>query len=224
MSDYIPTNDGHFQAWANNFMAYADGHLADLGLAAGDLTELANMQTDFNAKMTVHITARQAAQSACQAKDGSRREFKSALRQLVRQLQVSGAVRDSEREALGITVADTIRTANTAEITTRPIGAVDTSQRLRHKIRFADESTPTRRAKPAQILGCEIWVKVLPAGQAPPIGADGLSFVFMDTASPHTVEYGGGDGGKMAHYMLRWVKRGGRKGPWSETISATITA
>ena len=224
MADYIPDTDGQFAAWANNFMAYADGHLADLGLVAADLTELANMQADFNAKMTVHITAQQAAQSACQAKDSSRKEFKSALRHLVRQLQVSDDVRDSEREALGITVADTIRTANTAEITTRPIGVVDTSQRLRHKIRFADETTPTRRAKPAGIMGCEIWVKVLPAGEAPPIDADELSFVFMDTASPHTVQYDGADSGKMAHYMLRWVKRGGRKGPWSETISATITA
>lgn len=224
MADYIPDTDSTFQVWANNFMDYANGHLADLGLTAADLVELSNMQADYNVRMKTHITARQAARSACQAKDGSRREFKSALRHLVRQLQVSDAVDDPEREALGITVADSTRTANTAEITTRPIGAVDTSERLRHKIRFADESTPTRRAKPAGIMGCEIWVKVLPTGEPPPMDADGFSFVFMDTASPHTVEYEGGDGGKMAHYMLRWVKRGGRKGPWSETISATITA
>ena len=31
-------------------------------------------------------------------------------------------------------------------------------------------------------------------------------------------------GGKTAHYMLRWVKTSGEKGPWSETVSATITA
>jgi len=224
MADYIPDTDGQFAAWANNFMGYADGHLADLGLTAADLVQLSNMQADFNAKMTAHITARAAAQSARQAKDSSRNEFKSALRQLVRQLQVSPDVDDPEREALGITVADTIRTVNIGEITTRPIGQVDTNQRLRHKIRFVDEATPTRRAKPAGIMGCEIWVKVLPAGEAPPAGGDELSFVFMDTASPHTVEYDGADGGKMAHYMLRWVKRGGQKGPWSETVSATITA
>jgi len=222
MSDYIPVADGGFQVWANNFMGYANSHPADLGLAAADLTQLSNMQTDFNAKMTANIAAHQAAQSARQAKDTSRNEFKSAIRQLVRQLQVSGDVDDPERKLLGITVADKIRTANTAAITTRPIGQVDTGQRLRHKIRFADETTPTRKAKPAGIMGCEIWVRVLPAGSAAPGGADGLSFVFMDTASPHTVEYDGDDGGKMAHYMLRWVKKGGTKGPWSETISATI--
>ena len=211
MADYIPANDGQFGAWANNLMDYASGHLADLGLIAGDLTELINMQADYNAKITEHITARQTAQSARQAKDDSRNEFKSAIRRLVRQLQVSGNVDDPQREAMGITVADTIRTANTAEITTRPIGRVDTSQRLRHKIRFVDEATSTKRAKPKGIMGCEIWVKVLAAGAAAPISGDELSFVFMDTASPHIVEYDGNDGGKMAHYMLRWVKAAARK-------------
>lgn len=224
MADYIPDADSEFGAWADNLMGYANGHLAELGLVAGDLVDLSGLQADFNAKMTGHIAARQAAQSARQAKDGSRNEFKTALRKLVRQLQVSSDVDDSEREAMGITVADTIRTANTGEITTRPIGRVDTGQRLRHKIRFVDEATPTKRAKPKGIMGCEIWVKVLAAGAAAPAGGDELSFVFMDTASPHTVDYDGADGGKTAHYMLRWVKSGGQKGPWSETISATITA
>ena len=156
MADYIPIADGAFGAWADNLMGYTNDHLADLGLVAGDVAELLAMQADFNGKMTAHIAARQAAQSARQAKDDSRREYKSALRHLVRQLQVSDAVDDPKREALGITVVDAIRTANTAAITTRPIGQVDTSQRLRHKIRFVDEATPTRRAKPKGIMGCEI--------------------------------------------------------------------
>jgi len=223
MADYIPTNDAEFQAWADNFMSYTGGHLADLGLGAGDLAELAGLQTDFNSKLTAHVAARQAAKAARQAKDDSRDDYKTALRRLVRKLQVSDSVDDPEREALGITVPDRIRTANTGEITTRPVGQVDTSQRLRHTIRFTDETTPTRRAKPSGIMGCEIWVKVLPVGESAPSDPSVFSFVFMDTSSPHTVEYDGVDGGKTAHYILRWVKRGGRKGPWSETITATIT-
>ncbi len=34
----------------------------------------------------------------------------------------------------------------------------------------------------------------------------------------------GEDGGKTAHYMLRWVATTGEKGPWRETASATIGA
>ena len=60
---------------------------------------------------------------------------------------------------------------------------VDTSQRLRHELSFADEATPTR-----------------------------------------TGTLGGADGGKTAHYMLRWENTRGEPGPWSETASATIGA
>ena len=173
--------------------------------------------------MPANVTAQQAAQSARQAKDDSRDALESLIRALVKRLQVSSAVDDTERAALGITVSDKIRTA-AGDITTRPIGVVDTSQRLRHEIRFSDEATPTKRAKPAGVMGCEIWVKVLPAGEAAPSGADGLSFLSLDTASPYIAEYDGANGGKTAHYMLRWVKSSGDKGPWSETVSATITA
>jgi len=224
MPDYIPRSDTEFQAWLANFVTYANAHVADLGLAPGDIIPISTGQTDFEAKMTDNFTAQQAAQSARQAKDASRDQLESLIRQLVRQLQASGDVDDAERAALGITIPDTIRTTAAGGISTRPIGAVDTSQRLRHEIRFSDEATPTSRAKPAGIMGCEIWVKVAAVGEAAPSSADELSFISMDTASPYIVEYDGSDGGKTAHYMLRWVKSSGEKGPWSETISATITA
>jgi hypothetical protein len=32
------------------------------------------------------------------------------------------------------------------------------------------------------------------------------------------------DGDKKAHYLLRWVNTRGDKGPWSETVTATIAA
>jgi len=188
------------------------------------MAPIATGRTDFDARMAANFSAQQAAQSARQAKDASRDQLESLIRQLVRQLQASGDVDNSERAALGITVPDTIRTTAVGGISTRPIGAVDTSQRLRHEIRFTDEATPTSRAKPAGIMGCEIWVKVSATGEAAPASADELSFLSMDTASPYVAEYDGANGGKTAHYMLRWVKSGGEKGPWSETISATITA
>ena len=181
-------------------------------------------RADFDAKMTANVTAQQTAQSARQAKDDSRDALESLVRTLVKQLQASPDVDDTERAALGITVRDKIRTAVAGDITSRPVGVVDTSQRLRHEIRFSDEATPTRRAKPKGVMGCEIWVKVTAPGEPSPVSADELSFVTLDTATPYTAEYDGKDGGKTAHYMLRWVKSSGDKGPWSETVSATITA
>jgi hypothetical protein len=222
--DYIPRSDTEFQAWATNFITYASVHAVELGIDPADMVTLGANFTDFADKMVANVAAQQAAQAARQAKDDSRDTLESAIRQLVRQLQVSGDVDDSERAALGITIPDTVRTPSTGGIDTRPIGMVDTSQRLRHEIRFVDEATPTSRAKPAGVMGCEIWVKIAAQAEAPPADPDELGFVAMDTASPYIAEYDGANGGKTAHYMLRWCKSGGEKGPWSETISATITA
>ena len=223
MADYIPRSDEDFQAWAENFDVYASAHTAELGLLPADLMPITGGRTDFDAKMTANVAAQQTAQSTRQAKDDSRDTLESAIRELVRRLQASAAVDDTERAALGITVRDTTPTTPTGGIDTRPVGVVDTSQRLRHEIRFTDEATPTSRAKPAGIMGCEIWVKVA-AQNEPPADPSELSFVGLDTASPYVVEYGGENGGKTAHYMLRWVRSDNEKGPWSETVSATITA
>jgi len=86
-------------------------------------------------------------------------------------------------------------------------------------IAFMDEATPTSKAKPDGVMGAEIWVK---CGDAPP--TDPSQCGFLDTKTPYVAESPGTDGGKVAHYMLRWVNTRGEKGPWSETVSATIGA
>jgi hypothetical protein len=55
---------------------------------------------------------------------------------------------------------------------------VGASQRLRHTICSTDETTPTRRAKPAGVIGAEIWVKV---DGPPPVE---LEFLAVDTRAP----------------------------------------
>ena len=139
----------------------------------------------------------------------------------MRRLQASPAVSDEERKALGITVRDTTPTGISAAVAaaTRPVGMVSTAQRLRHEIRFFDEATPTSRAKPDGVMGCEIWVKI---GTTPPADSSECTFLALDTASPYTAEYPGAAAGKTAYYMLRWVTTRGDKGPWSETLAATI--
>ena len=58
----------------------------------------------------------------------------------------------------------------------------------------------------------------------PPTGPSELSFLSVDTRTPYVADFPGEDGGKTAHYMLRWVATTGEKGPWSETATATIGA
>ena len=59
------------------------------------------------------------------------------------------------------------------------------------------------------------------ATRPPPTPAS-AAFLALDTATPYVAAYEGKDANKTAHYMLRWATRAGDKGPWSETVSATI--
>jgi len=220
MPDYIPASDAEFNAWQANFVNYANLNLANLGLVILDLTSIFSAQAAWTPSLTAHIAAQANAQSARATKDANRTALEVLIRALVRRLQASPSVSDAEREALGITVPDTGATA-AATPTTRPICQVDTAQRLQHTIDFTDESTPTRKAKPAGVLGAEIWVKI---GPTPPVDPGELTFLAVDTRSPYTRDYPGSEGGKQAHYMLRWVNTRGETGPWSETATATIGA
>lgn len=219
MADYIPGPDANFNAWLANFVTYANANLAALGLVAADMTPVTTSQTAWSTGFTNHIAAKAAAMAAKQTKDETRAAVVAAVRPLVRRLQASASVSDAERAALGITVPSASGTIGAP--TSRPLVSVECGQRLQHTLRFVDENTPTKKAKPAGTMGVEIWNKV---GTTPPAGESELRFVAVDTNAPFVVNFESADGTKTAYYWLRWVSPTGERGPWSEQASATIAA
>jgi hypothetical protein len=99
-----------------------------------------------------------------------------------------------------------------------------TGQRLTHQLRLVDESTPTRRARPAGVLGAEVWVKLVDADTPAPSDPAALTFLTMTTRPSFRAEFKAGEGGKTAVSMARWVNTRGEKGPWSEITTATVAA
>lgn len=224
MPDYIPRSDVDFLNWAQTFSTYLEAHAGPLDIEPPTLMAIQSKVSAFSTTYAHHLTAGQAASAAKEAKNVSRSAAEEAIRTLVRQIQANPKVDDGLRAGLGIRVRDRIRSLarSRRKLSSRPIAVVDASRRYRHEILFMDESTPTSRAKPKGVMGCEIWVAVKAANEAPPANASEYTFVAMDTATPYMVEYTGDEVGKTAHYLLRWVKTNGEKGPLSETVSATI--
>lgn len=219
MADYIPGPDGNFQAWQANFVTYANANLAALGLVAADMTPVTAAQATWTTAFPAHVAAVNAAKAAKAAKDEARRAYVAVIRPLVRRLQASALVSNPEREALGITVA-----ASGSPIgppTTAPACTIECGNRLQQVLRFVDSTTPTRKAKPAGVLGVEIWNKV---GTTPPSGESDLRFVAVDTAAPYVMNFDAADGGKTNYVWMRWVSPTGERGPWSEQAQATIAA
>lgn len=218
MPDYIPNSDADFNTWQANFQKYAASNLAALGLTAADLAPITTAQSTWATAYSAHIATQAAAKGASQTKNSARESYETFLRPLVQRIQAQ-PIADSHRAGLGVNVSTTKRTP-TGVPETSPVATVDTSHRLRHTVNFNDQKTPTRRAKPEGVMGCEIWVKV---GDPAPTDPTQLHFLATDTATPYMAEYDGADANKVAHYMLRWVNSKGEAGPWSQTVSATIT-
>jgi len=220
-SDYVPGPDAEFDSWQINHVTYLNANLVNLGLTAldGDVVAVVAGQTAWTPAYSGHIAAQAAAEAARAAKDLARTNYEIALRRLVGRLQRSTSVSDAERQALGITVRDTIPTPVPIP-TTKPVLTPDTSARLRITIGFADEGTPTSKAKPFGVIGCELWMKI---GGAPPVDLSECEFVALDNRTPKTVEFEGQDANKTVHFIGRWQNSRGEKGPLSETVSATVT-
>lgn len=219
MADYIPGPDANFQAWQSNFVTYANANLAALGLTAADMAPITAAQTTWTTAYPAHIAAANAAKAAREAKTEARQGYVAVIRPLVRRLQASAQVSDAERAALGITVRQ--EPAPIGAPTTAPLVSVECGSRLQHTLRFVDSATPTRRGKPAGVLGVEIWSKV---GTTPPASESDLRFVAVDTSAPYVLNFPSEEGGKTAYYWLRWVSPTGERGPWSEQTAATIAA
>ena len=218
--DYIPRPDADFNTWLSTFMSALNTRGPALGVTPAELTALQTARETWDTALGEHNELQVLAAAATQNKRQARESLESLARSTVRRLQTHPNIQDSDRLALGIGTRSATRTQAPAP-STHPVAQVDTSQRLRHSISFSDETTPNSRAKPDGIRGCESWVKV--GGDAPASPSE-LTFLALATASPHVADYDGSDAGKTAHYMLRWANTRGEQGPWSQTVSATITA
>lgn len=222
-TNYIPRPDADFTAWATQYLAGVQKFWSQQGLDDGDLVALEKAVNGWLVLYPAHIKAQAAAEAARQTKDGARTTLEAEVRPITNFIQSFSKTANSDRAAIGITVRSTSRTAAAAP-TTRPLALVDAGSRLQHQLRLVDESTPTRRGRPAGVLGAEVWVTLVPSAQQVPTDPQALSFLTMTTKPTLVAEFKAGDGGKTAVYMTRWVNTRGEKGPWSEIATATVAA
>jgi hypothetical protein len=216
--DYIPRSDADLISFANNFKTVTAKNLATYSLNATDDSDLDTVIGSFASAYNNNNSAQTAARAARQAKDDARNLLVSKLRELAQRIQVTASVTNEQKAELNITVSDGTKTASGVP-TSRPIAQIDTSQPLRHTIKFYDNSSESK-ARPSGVMGAEIWVKI--GGEAT-MNEDDYKFLALDTATPYIAIHKAEDIGKKAHYMLRWVSTRSDKGAWSDVSSGIIT-
>jgi hypothetical protein len=185
-------------------------------LTAGMMTTFGAVRDTLSDKLDAKEVTRAADLAATVDKDLALAAAVEQIR-LIRDLLKANAVSEPKYAALNIPVAS----SNLPTTASVPVGVVDTRNRLQHIISFTDSSDPSNKRRPRGVVGCEIWVKI----DGPPPGNESeCTFLALDTATPYVAQFGPEHAGKTAHYLLRWQFKDGSYSPWSETISATITA
>lgn len=219
MRDYLPDADADFDIWLDNFLAVLKGLQSALGLAPATVNAIEASHTDFKTKFADVNTLRAQLDAAFAAKNTAVDALRASVRALVRTLQANAQLKDADRAKLQLTVPDTVRTPAPVP-TTHPIAQLDVGQPLRHTGEFRDEATPSRRAKPAGVHGCEVRFQI---SGAEPVDPETMLTLGTFPKSPFVKDFNVADAGKTVFYYLRWVNKRGAAGPWSELVSATIT-
>jgi len=183
-------------------------------ISAGIRTELDTLGDLYRDKLAAHKAAQAAAKAAVTDKDIVKRKIRALMRN-VRNINKATGVDEAKMKMLGIPAL-----ANNAPAkATVPVGAVDTSERLRHTISWKDLEADSKK-RPRGSMGAEIWIKI---GDPAPGDEKHCRFLTLNASAPYIAEHDPADAGKTAHYMLRWRIRDGSVTAWGETISATIT-
>ncbi len=219
----IPRPDGNFAAYANHYYEAVDKFYNVQGLDPADLTALKNALDAWNTAYPKHVAAQNAAEGARQTKDAAKRALEAEIRPVTAFVQGFPKTTDADRATIGITVRDTGGTP-TNPPASRPLVSIDTGNRLTHRLRITDESTPTRVARPRGSLGAEVYVALVEPNAAPPADPASYKFIRTVTRDRAEVSFQSAQGGKTAAYLVRWVSATGEPGPWSETAMATVAA
>ena len=219
----IPRADGGFAAYANHYYEAVKKWWDTQGLDPADLKPLETALAEWNKDYPKHVAAQNAAEAARQNKDAAKRELERQIRPVTAFVQSYPKTTDADRATIGITVKDTNATPTPAPAS-RPLLLIDSGNRLTHRLRLVDESTPTRAARPRGTLGAEVYVALVGARETPPADPSVYKFVRTVTRGGAEVAFPNEQGGQTAAYLVRWVSATGEPGPWSETTTATIAA
>ncbi len=222
-TDFLPARDEDFNAWAVNFSALVAAAPVAYGLLAADATALAGLVTAFTAALTAATNPGTRTAVTVASKETARVALSADIRSLVRRIQAVATVTAAQKTALGISVIQGIYSLVPAPATSPLLNIVAVTPR-QHAIRVVDETTPTRRARPFNAAGAEVYAFIGAAGVTPPADLEHWEFKGMATRSDYIVQYNADDAGKQATIVTRWYNRRGQTGPVSNPISGTIAA
>lgn len=213
---YLPTADLMYQAFVVNFAALLTADPAAYGEDAASALIVQTAVDDFVAAMTLATDPTTRTSPTIADKDYKRALCTARMRPVAMRINALASVTDLQREALGLTVRKTDKTPVPPPATAPSLAVIAITPGI-NKLAIADETTPTSKAKPAGVTGCEIFRAV---GAVPAVDPAAASYFARTTKTPVSLSTAGTTPGQTVTYFARWTTRSGpsgvaQHGPWS---------
>ena len=221
--DFLPARDEALSLWAINFGGLIAISAASYGLVLADSTALNPLISAFTTSLSAAKNPTTRTPASVAAKSTARAQLSADIRALVKRIQSNNTITAAQKVSLGITVPSHVRTP-VAPPVTRPVLSVANMASRSLTLRVSDESTPTKRAKPAGCEGANVYSFVALAGTPPPADLSSWTYKGLARKADFNCAFEAGDVGKVAHIRALWINSRGAGGPVSDEITGSIAA
>jgi hypothetical protein len=216
---YIPTKDSLLDTWLLNFSTLFTANPSGYGFSSSDATVVANAYATWHAAYVVTQTPTTRSKPNIANKDAAKATALATVRPYAVSISLNKGVTNDQKAAIGVTVRGTGPT---------PIAAPSTSPILtwiagtpgQATIRYADQNTPSSRAKPPGALQIQLCGAASVTVVTDPTTLPQLA---VATKNPMGLNLPSGSVGKTVYLAARWLTRTGLYGPWSNIIAFTGT-
>lgn len=214
---YIPKAKAKFDEWAENFAAQLPA-IATLitGIPPALVTAVTTGYTNWDISFDAAQAAKNASQAATEVNDEDQVALQTDIRVVAQLLQKHPSLTDAQRETLGLTVPDRVRTPSSPDyvVNLPPPLLLLESKRGQVTVHFGvNPSNEKNNAKPDAIAGTKIWVR---QDEGP------WQFVADDTNSPYNHNLNITEPANL-EYRTQWFDNKMRTGIFSESAKCSVS-
>lgn len=217
---YIRRRLAERRAWLDNFTSLIAHDPPRYALTPGDGACLADLFTKWDAAYTVAAAPETRTPVTVARFSVVRGQVEPTIRTYAMFIKANFGVAPEDKVALGLHLQNPDSTPIPAPGTSPLLSMVGATPG-EHTIRYADQNTPDKRAKPFGVAMILIFANIADEVDPNPLNA---RFIKVATVNPVAVQYAPADNGRTATLFGRWVTRRGLVGPWSPFISFTIAS
>lgn len=214
-----PLGDLALQSWSENFDVRITAAPTPIGLTAAQATAYHGYHTSFVTELTAALDPDSRTKAQISAKNLAKRALRDNASQLIKIISATPGVTDEQRILLGLHPRDVSPTPVPRPITRPQIRITPDGV-----IYLADETTPTKKGRPAGVKGAVVLTKLAPATQPPPATLEEMMFAALATRATLPLPLPEDADTKKLYVVARWFNERGQLGPASEIVSTTIAA